>query len=154
MQFFSCWLKRNSAFYASFCGPIATCLGVNAAILIKVTCSLSHRGAGAVKRQRLSLAQLLRALFFLSVLMGLTWTVGLLMLFDDSKALQYVFALLTTTHGFCLFLVHFWSMTETRKALGACLTREARATDIKKQKLITDKHLSGNLTMKSMTTLV
>eukprot|EP00117_Sycon_ciliatum_P037893 scpid45238/ scgid4261/ Probable G-protein coupled receptor 112 len=103
-----CWMTGHNAFYVSFVAPMALSLLYNMCVLGLVVRSLRQRQGDALTGSRMGKAtrglSLLRTIVFLSILFGLTWTTGVLVIIYDHLALQYLFAILNSLQGFLLFL--------------------------------------------------
>eukprot|EP00117_Sycon_ciliatum_P042156 scpid4850/ scgid3363/ EGF-like module-containing mucin-like hormone receptor-like 1; Cell surface glycoprotein F4/80; EGF-like module receptor 1; EMR1 hormone receptor len=103
-----CWINQRAVFYGTFIGPVAALLLYNAVVLTVVMRSI-RRGRGSIARARngggsSSFAYLLRVAVSLSVLLGLTWVIGFVMLVTQNTVLQYIFTVLNTLQGLAVFI--------------------------------------------------
>ncbi|XP_065198186.1 uncharacterized protein LOC135829721 [Sycon ciliatum] len=101
-----CWIKADAAFFGSLVAPLAVSLLYNAGVLIAVVHSLRSRNKkiGAVKAAKSKDVSVLRIIVSLSVLLGITWFFGFLVLFRDQIVFQYIFTVLNSLQGFSIFL--------------------------------------------------
>ena len=108
---------------------MAVSLLYNAGVLIAVVHSLRSRKKkiGAVKAAKSKDVSVLRIIVSLSVLLGLTWFFGFLVLFRDQIVFQYIFTVLNSLQGFAIFL-HTVRGQEAKKHISEMFTSTKRAT--------------------------
>ena len=120
-------------FYGAFIAPIALSLLYNLTILALILHSLGKREKVANNKGSDGLLYLVRVVVSLSMLLGLTWVFGILVVLVEHIAMQYIFAILNTFQGFLIFILHTarakevhaeWSsalstINEKRRALSA-----------------------------------
>ena len=105
----SCFLD-TPLYYISFYGPISLVILINTIIFVRSIISfVAHsrrRKKLTSKRQKFheGLLRQLKMTVGLSVLLGLTWLFGLLMIESKQSWMQYVFVVLTTSQGVFIFL--------------------------------------------------
>eukprot|EP00117_Sycon_ciliatum_P019535 scpid104370/ scgid2208/ G-protein coupled receptor 64; Mouse epididymis-specific protein 6 len=104
----SCWMDSPLAFYGAVIFPIAVSLLYNIVVLMLVVKSL-RKGVESVgqvvqRRKTTSAAFLLRTIVYLSMLLGMTWTAGILVVVYDHVVTQYIFTVLNTAQGVMIFL--------------------------------------------------
>ncbi|XP_065197721.1 uncharacterized protein LOC135829246 [Sycon ciliatum] len=125
-----CWIKADAAFFGSLVAPMAVSLLYNAGVLIAVVHSLRSRNKkiGAVKTAKSKDVSVLRIIVSLSVLLGLTWFFGFLVLFREQIVFQYIFTVLNSLQGFAIFL-HTIRGQEAKKHISEMFSSTKRATD-------------------------
>eukprot|EP00117_Sycon_ciliatum_P042503 scpid2178/ scgid30914/ MAM and LDL-receptor class A domain-containing protein C10orf112 len=102
-----CWIRSDPVFYGALVAPMALCLGYNLVILVIVVVTLQRRGknlATASTNANKGKKALLRTVVSISILLGLTWVFGFLVLADDNIVFQYVFAVLNCLQGVFIFV--------------------------------------------------
>ncbi|XP_065198236.1 adhesion G protein-coupled receptor E5-like [Sycon ciliatum] len=114
-----CWITSDSVFYGGLVAPMGLSILYNLAVLIAVVNALrkqrkrfsggSHGGAKERK-------PMLVVIVSLSVLQGVTWVFGFLVLAHDHLVLQYVFTVLNSLQGFFIF-IHTVRGHEAKKGL-------------------------------------
>lgn len=112
-----CWLKVGGIpFYASFVAPSLAVILFNFIIFSLVTnqlCSLRRRSVAASSEQFDVSAQL-RASLSITVLLGLTWGLGIFMIGEASLVFSYLFAIFNSFQGFSIFVFHCLLKEEVR----------------------------------------
>ena len=112
----SCWISNYDVFYGAFCAPVGLILLFNLSMVLYIICSLSRRKKwGKGNSEKKQIYQLLRITVSLSVLLGITWLFGILVVLVDSLTFQYIFAILNTIQGFLIFIFHTIGSVEVRK---------------------------------------
>ncbi|KAM9230327.1 cadherin EGF LAG seven-pass G-type receptor 1 isoform 1-T1 [Dugong dugon] len=115
-----CWLSLRDALIWSFAGPIGAVIVINAVIFVlsaKVSCQRKHH-----YYERKGVTSLLRTVFLLLLLIGVTWLLGLLAVNRDSLAFHYLFAIFSCLQGLFVLLFHCVFNREVRKHLKGLLT--------------------------------
>ena len=118
LHFCSCWISSTNAFVGAVYAPMAVSLVYNLTVLLLIGRSLKRHAntlAGSAS-SRAAAAKLVRAVAILSVLLGCTWSLSILVIVVDRVELQYVFAVANTLQGFCVFLLHTLRSEEARSA--------------------------------------
>nr|XP_054753805.1 serine-rich adhesin for platelets-like [Lytechinus pictus] len=112
-----CWLRVGGIpFYATFIAPSLAVILFNFIIFFLVThqlCSLRRRSVSASSEQFDVSAQL-RASLSITVLLGLTWGLGIFMIGGASLVFSYLFAIFNSFQGFCIFVFHCLLKEEVR----------------------------------------
>ncbi|XP_041462633.1 adhesion G-protein coupled receptor G6-like isoform X1 [Lytechinus variegatus] len=112
-----CWLRVGGIpFYAAFIAPSLAVILFNFIIFFLVThqlCSLRRRSVSASSEQFDVSAQL-RASLSITVLLGLTWGLGIFMIGGASLVFSYLFAIFNSFQGFCIFVFHCLLKEEVR----------------------------------------
>lgn len=114
---YSCWISNFNVFYGAFIAPMALSLVYNISILVIIINSLRKRKKQAIsskKKDSSGALYLLRVVVCLSMLLGLTWVFGILVVLNDHIALQYIFAILNTFQGFLIFILHMARAKDVR----------------------------------------
>ncbi|XP_059139413.1 adhesion G-protein coupled receptor D1-like [Physella acuta] len=60
----------------------------------------------------------LKSIIILTPLLGTSWVLGVFSLSEETKAFQYIFTVLCSFQGFCVFLTQILLCEKVRKALG------------------------------------
>ncbi|XP_065198063.1 uncharacterized protein LOC135829598 isoform X2 [Sycon ciliatum] len=115
-----CWIGDDAAFYAGLVSPMALSLLYNICILYRVTRSLcesdKNLGEDMKGANRITNTSALVIVVFLSVLLGVTWLFGFLVIINDHLVLQYLFTIFNSLQGFGIF-VHMIRGKEAQKGL-------------------------------------
>ncbi|MFH4973304.1 hypothetical protein AB6A40_000013 [Gnathostoma spinigerum] len=107
-----CWMKADSAFVLFFIGPVAVVLFLNCVFLFMtliIVCRHSNVGYAPCKQDKdtiNSVRNWLKGAVALAILLGLTWTLGLLWIDEQSILLAYAFTVLNSLQGLFIFLFH------------------------------------------------
>ena len=96
---------------------MAVSLLYNTTILVIILNSLRKRSKNVktASKTNSGTMYLLRVVVSLSMLLGLTWVFGILIVLVDNIVLQYIFAILNTFQGFLIFILHTVRAKEVRK---------------------------------------
>ncbi|XP_064639912.1 uncharacterized protein LOC135495345 isoform X2 [Lineus longissimus] len=111
-----CWLNADGNAIYSFVGPILLLISLNACVMMIVLCNLS---TPAIKRED-TLSDIRKAVkntILLIPILGLTWVLGLLSVWDPTWGLLYVHVILNTLQGFFIFLFYCVGTKELRDKL-------------------------------------
>ncbi|XP_065198076.1 uncharacterized protein LOC135829607 [Sycon ciliatum] len=101
-----CWINSDSVFYAALVLPVAICLGYNIVVLLAVVITMRKSGknlAASSAKKTTSRRAMLAMVVSISILLGLTWVFGFLLLIYDNLVFQYIFAVLTSLQGLAIF---------------------------------------------------
>ncbi|XP_068624860.1 latrophilin Cirl isoform X1 [Battus philenor] len=106
----SCWLSTDHLFILSFVGPVAfvvmanwTCLG----LVIYRMCNHTSVSIKAKENSKLYKIKVwLNTSIVLAVLLGLTWTFGVLYLNEQTVGMAYAFTVLNSFQGLFIFVFH------------------------------------------------
>ncbi|XP_022240024.1 adhesion G protein-coupled receptor L3-like isoform X3 [Limulus polyphemus] len=107
-----CWLKADNYFIFSFIGPVIVILLANMVFLsiaVFVMCRHGNLKTAIKAKEQARLTKLrlwIRGATTLVVLLGLTWTFGLLYLNKESVIVAYIFTILNSLQGLFIFLFH------------------------------------------------
>ncbi|XP_055937332.1 uncharacterized protein LOC129966790 isoform X1 [Argiope bruennichi] len=127
-----CWLSDN-IFYLAVAAPILSMLALNfvifALILYSNTCGRSTKYLRTNQNERQETIARAKAVFCVSILLGLTWIFGFLAVEGAKLIFQYLFAITTTLQGFFIFIFFVFRQKSTRD-LWLNLVRTAPSPEI------------------------
>ena len=124
-----CWLRADNYFVFSFVGPVILILVANLVFLgLAIWVMYRHQTTSAVmkskEQSRMTNARVwIKGSFMLVVLLGLTWTFGLLYLNESTVAMAYVFTILNSLQGLFIFFFHCVQNDQVRKEVRRALRR-------------------------------
>lgn len=95
----SCWLQNDVYFYVTVVAFALLILLCNITVFIVVLIQIRHMGANKPSANSRSSQQDLRAVASLTVLLGLTWSVGLFSFGPAKVAMMYLFTIFNTLQG-------------------------------------------------------
>ncbi|XP_072946025.1 latrophilin Cirl isoform X2 [Epargyreus clarus] len=105
-----CWLSTDRMFIMSFVGPVGFVLVANWICLAMVIYMMCHHSTVSVKAKENSKLYKIRvwlnSSIVLAVLLGLTWTFGLLYLNEQTVGVAYAFTILNSLQGLFIFVFH------------------------------------------------
>uniref|UniRef100_A0A3Q1ITF0 Adhesion G protein-coupled receptor G4b n=1 Tax=Anabas testudineus TaxID=64144 RepID=A0A3Q1ITF0_ANATE len=110
-----CWLQNDSFFYATVVAFILLILVFNTCVFIVVLIQIRQMKANKPSANSKSSLHDLRAVASLTVLLGLTWSVGLFSFGPGRVVLLYLFTIFNTVQGFFVFLFHCLMKENVRK---------------------------------------
>ncbi|XP_017285390.1 cadherin EGF LAG seven-pass G-type receptor 1 isoform X2 [Kryptolebias marmoratus] len=110
-----CWLSVHDTLIWSFAGPIFVVVLVNIVIFILAAKASCGRRQKAVEKS--GAVPALRMAFFLLLLIGATWMLGLLAVNSDVILFHYLFAAFSCLQGVFVFFFHVIFNKEVRKNL-------------------------------------
>ncbi|XP_022650398.1 adhesion G protein-coupled receptor L1-like isoform X2 [Varroa destructor] len=122
-----CWLRADNYFVLSFVGPVVAILFANLVFLgVAIFTMCRHASlANSVKTKETSkLSNLriwIRGATVLVFLLGLTWAVGLVYVTSESVALAYVFTVLNSIQGLCIFVFHCFTNDKVQSEYRKCV---------------------------------
>ncbi|XP_045539725.1 latrophilin Cirl isoform X2 [Papilio machaon] len=106
----SCWLSTDHLFIMSFVGPVALVVTANWICLGLVIYMMCHHTSVSIKAKENSklykIKVWLNTSIVLAVLLGLTWTFGVLYLNEQTVAMAYAFTILNSFQGLFIFVFH------------------------------------------------
>ncbi|XP_043845530.1 adhesion G-protein coupled receptor F3 [Dromiciops gliroides] len=115
MQEDACWLDGKGGALYTFVGPVLSIVGVNGLVLAMAVVKLLRpslsEGPQIEKRQ--ALLGVIKALFILMPIFGLTWVLGLATFMDRGNEIpHYLFTVLNTSQG--IFILLFGCLTDKK----------------------------------------
>ncbi|GFR08937.1 adhesion G-protein coupled receptor G6 [Trichonephila clavata] len=112
-----CWLA-DDVFYFAVAGPVLAMLVSNfvifGLILYSNTCGRQTKYLRTNQNERQETMARAKAVFCVSVLLGLSWIFGFLAIDDAKLTFQYLFAITTTLQGFFIFVFFVLRQKSTR----------------------------------------
>ncbi|XP_013148877.1 PREDICTED: latrophilin Cirl isoform X2 [Papilio polytes] len=106
----ACWLSTDHLFIMSFVGPVALVVTANWICLGLVIYMMCHHTSVSIKSKENSklykIKVWLNTSVVLAVLLGLTWTFGVLYLNEQTVAMAYAFTILNSFQGLFIFVFH------------------------------------------------
>ncbi|XP_065189912.1 uncharacterized protein LOC135820796 [Sycon ciliatum] len=117
-----CFISTDMVFYVTFFGPMVLMVVYNTLIIARVIGIVMSTG-NAVQREKGESGGVGQTMFYvrivtsLSVLVGVTWLLGLLVAFVDSVALQYLFCVVNSFQGCAVFYFYTLTAKEVHEAL-------------------------------------
>ncbi|GFU45468.1 adhesion G-protein coupled receptor G6 [Nephila pilipes] len=112
-----CWLSED-VFYFAVAGPVLTMLALNfvifGLIIYSNTCGRQTKYLRTNQNERRETMARAKAVFCVSVLLGLSWIFGFLAIDDAKLIFQYLFAITTTLQGFLIFVFFVLRQKNTR----------------------------------------
>lgn len=103
---FSCWLQDDVVFYVAVVAPVVLISLGNISVFVMVLVQIRQIRANRSHSSDRSAVQDLRAVASLSVLLGLTWTMGLFAFGPGRVVLMYLFTIFNSLQGKCVSSVH------------------------------------------------
>ena len=122
-----CWLQGE--YLWGFMGPAATAVAFNTVVLfasIRKSYRFHYHSKIAVKRQAKSVQLLIQGSLNLTVIMGITWAFGFLMLIRNehiARFAAYVFTAFNAAQGVFIFMFHVASNKKVRTHFSSIVTR-------------------------------
>ncbi|XP_050356968.1 latrophilin Cirl isoform X2 [Nymphalis io] len=105
-----CWLTTDHLFVLTFVVPAAVVLGFNWVFLSMVIYMMCRHSTVSVKTKEnnklYKIRVWLNSSIVLAILLGLTWTFGLLYLNEQSVGVAYAFTILNSLQGLFIFIFH------------------------------------------------
>ncbi|XP_024921756.1 adhesion G-protein coupled receptor G4 [Cynoglossus semilaevis] len=120
-----CWIQDDVAFYVSVVSYAVLIFLFNIVVFVVVLIQIRHMRANSPAGTRSGLIQDLKGVASLTLLLGLTWTVGFFTWGPARVVLLYGFAALNTLQGLFIFLFHCLMKENVRKQwrIHLCLGR-------------------------------
>ncbi|XP_065198410.1 hemicentin-1-like [Sycon ciliatum] len=126
-----CWIKDDLAFYCGLVAPVGVSLLYNLGVLLAVAASVRASRKKITtyntKKERSRDVTVLGIVVSLSMLFGLTWSFGFLVLIRDQIVFQYIFTVLNSLQGLAI-LIHTVRGSEAKKGLSDMVSTSKRAT--------------------------
>ncbi|CAH2099125.1 unnamed protein product [Euphydryas editha] len=105
-----CWLTTDHLFVLTFVVPAAVVLGFNWVFLSMVIYMMCRHSTVSIKAKEnnklYKIRVWLNSSIVLAILLGLTWTFGLLYLNEQSVGVAYAFTILNSLQGLFIFIFH------------------------------------------------
>ncbi|KAM4555690.1 adhesion G-protein coupled receptor G2 [Odontesthes bonariensis] len=101
-----CWLKKGVSFYVTVLAFIFVILLCNMSVFIVVLIQIKRMGANKQTANSRTSQQDFRAVVSLTVLLGLTWSIGFFSFGPGRVVMMYVFSICNSVQGLFLFLFH------------------------------------------------
>uniref|UniRef100_G3WNY6 Adhesion G protein-coupled receptor F3 n=1 Tax=Sarcophilus harrisii TaxID=9305 RepID=G3WNY6_SARHA len=111
----ACWLDGKGGALYTFVGPVLAIVGVNGLVLAMAVVKMLRPSLseGPQTERRQALLGVIKALFILIPIFGLTWVLGLATLMDGgNKIPHYLFTVLNTSQG--IFILVFGCLTDKK----------------------------------------
>ncbi|XP_022099225.1 adhesion G-protein coupled receptor D1-like [Acanthaster planci] len=113
----SCWLNNENGLIWAFVGPVIIVTLLNLCVLLKVIHVFLSLEAMADKPRAKRIKAGARAVLLLTPLLGITWLIGLFVNVDGADlVVSYLFVILSSSQGVCIFLLHCALNEEVGKA--------------------------------------
>ncbi|KAK2848946.1 hypothetical protein Q5P01_008780 [Channa striata] len=110
-----CWLQNDVFFYVTVVTFILLILLCNTSVLVMVLIQIRQMKVNKPSANSSSSPRDLRAVASLTVLLGLTWSMGLFSFGPGRVVLMYLFSIFNTLQGFFVFLFHCLMKENVRK---------------------------------------
>uniref|UniRef100_A0A665TJQ1 Adhesion G protein-coupled receptor G4b n=1 Tax=Echeneis naucrates TaxID=173247 RepID=A0A665TJQ1_ECHNA len=111
----SCWLQNDVFFYVTVVAFVLLILLCNISVFILVLIQIRQMGANKSSANSRSSLQDLKAVTSITILVGLTWSVGFFSFGPGKVVTMYLFCILNTSQGFFVFLFHCLMKENVRK---------------------------------------
>eukprot|EP00117_Sycon_ciliatum_P014811 scpid35386/ scgid3044/ Latrophilin-3; Calcium-independent alpha-latrotoxin receptor 3; Lectomedin-3 len=112
-----CWLKDDSTFYTTVVTPLCGMLVFNCIMLTSIAKHLYHVRKNLSSQKQGREINLVTVVISMSVVIGLAWISGVLLVIRNTVATQYIFTLLVSTQGCLMFAVHTARSPDVRQEL-------------------------------------
>lgn len=110
-----CWVTRVEVFYVTVIGFIVLILLANLSVFVVVLMQIKRMRINKPSANTSSIVTDMRAVASLTVLLGLTWSVGFLAFGPGRVPMMYLFCVLNSMQGFFVFLFHCLMKDNVRK---------------------------------------
>ncbi|XP_044077831.1 adhesion G-protein coupled receptor G4 isoform X2 [Siniperca chuatsi] len=110
-----CWLQDDATFYVSVVAYAVLVFLLNIAVFVVVLIQIRHMRVNSPAGTRSGLMHDLKGIASLTLLLGLTWTVGFFTWGPARVVLLYLFSGLNTLQGLFIFLFHCLMKENVRK---------------------------------------
>ncbi|XP_013860150.1 adhesion G-protein coupled receptor G4 [Austrofundulus limnaeus] len=110
-----CWLQDDVVFFVTVVAVVVLILLGNLAVFIVVLIQIKRMRANNLSAKGRSSLQDLRAVVGLTILLGLTWSMGLFSFGPGRVAMMYMFSICNSLQGFFVFLFHCLMKENVRK---------------------------------------
>ncbi|XP_075902454.1 adhesion G protein-coupled receptor G4a [Nelusetta ayraudi] len=109
------WLQDKNVFYMALVAPVLLILLGNISVFVMVLIQIRKITANKSSSNSRSAVQDLRAVASISVLLGLTWSMGFFSFGPGKVVLMYMFTICNSFQGFFVFLFHCLMKENVRK---------------------------------------
>ncbi|ELU11325.1 hypothetical protein CAPTEDRAFT_226868 [Capitella teleta] len=122
-----CWLNSSTGFIWAFVGPVIAVIAVNLVMLgiaIYMMCKHANATAAWKMKQKSKLENIrswVKGAVVLVVLLGLTWSFGLLYMNKESTVMAYIFTVLNTLQGLFIYIFHCVMNDKVQKEYKKCI---------------------------------
>ncbi|KAI9514626.1 hypothetical protein NQZ68_031513 [Dissostichus eleginoides] len=110
-----CWLQNDVFFYVTVVAFVLLILFCNVSVFVVVLIQIRHMRTNKRSTSSPNSLQDLRAVASLTVLLGLTWSMGFFSFGPGKVAMMYLFSIFNTLQGFFVFLFHCLMKENVRK---------------------------------------
>ncbi|XP_062249160.1 adhesion G-protein coupled receptor G4 isoform X1 [Platichthys flesus] len=110
-----CWLQDDVFFYVTVVAFVLLILLGNIAVFVVVLIQIRRMRANKPSAKSIGSLHDLRAVASLTVLLGLTWSMGFFSFGPGRVVMMYLFSILNTLQGFFIFLFHCVMKENVRK---------------------------------------
>lgn len=110
-----CWVTSDEVFYVTVVGFILLILLANLSVFVVVLIQIKRMRINKPSVNSNTIVNDLRAVASLTVLLGLTWSMGFFSFGPARVAMMYLFCILNTLQGFFVFLFHCLMKDNVRK---------------------------------------
>lgn len=110
-----CWLQNDVFFYVTVVAFVLLILLCNISVFVVVLIQIRHMKTNKRSTSSPNSLQDLRAVASLTVLLGLTWSMGFFSFGPGKVAIMYLFSIFNTLQGFFVFLFHCLMKENVRK---------------------------------------
>uniref|UniRef100_A0A8C3AWQ6 Uncharacterized protein n=1 Tax=Cyclopterus lumpus TaxID=8103 RepID=A0A8C3AWQ6_CYCLU len=111
----ACWLQNDVFFYVTVVAFVLLIVLGNTSVFIVVLIQIRQMRTNKHSTNRLNSLHDLRAVASLTVLLGLTWSMGFFSFGPGKVVLMYLFSIFNTLQGFFVFLFHCLMKENVRK---------------------------------------
>ncbi|KAL3044649.1 hypothetical protein OYC64_013021 [Pagothenia borchgrevinki] len=110
-----CWLQNDVFFYVTVVAFVLLILLCNVSVFVVVLIQIRHMRTNKRSTSSPNSLQDLRAVASLTVLLGLTWSMGFFSFGPGKVAMMYLFSIFNSLQGFFVFLFHCLMKENVRK---------------------------------------
>ncbi|KAK5864619.1 hypothetical protein PBY51_015848 [Eleginops maclovinus] len=110
-----CWLQNDVYFFVTVVSFVLLILLCNVSVFVVVLIQIRHMRNNKQSTSSPNSLQDLRAVASLTVLLGLTWSMGFFSFGPGRVAMMYLFSIFNTLQGFFVFLFHCLMKENVRK---------------------------------------
>uniref|UniRef100_A0A672YPL4 Adhesion G protein-coupled receptor G4b n=1 Tax=Sphaeramia orbicularis TaxID=375764 RepID=A0A672YPL4_9TELE len=111
----SCWLHDDVFFYTTWVAFALLILLCNLSVFVVVLIQIKHMQVNKTSTSSRSILSDVRAVASLTVLLGLTWSMGFFSFGPGKVVMMYLFCIFNTMQGFCVFFFHCLMKENVRK---------------------------------------
>uniref|UniRef100_A0A672YPM7 G-protein coupled receptors family 2 profile 2 domain-containing protein n=1 Tax=Sphaeramia orbicularis TaxID=375764 RepID=A0A672YPM7_9TELE len=110
-----CWLHDDVFFYTTWVAFALLILLCNLSVFVVVLIQIKHMQVNKTSTSSRSILSDVRAVASLTVLLGLTWSMGFFSFGPGKVVMMYLFCIFNTMQGFCVFFFHCLMKENVRK---------------------------------------